>query len=725
MGARREGREAAVQFLFQRDLNPGTVEELAPQFWVLRPAPSAKVRAFAETLVRGVVDHQTEIDGRIQRHAENYQLKRIATVDRNILRVALFEMWFCPDVPPVVAINEAIEIAKALGGEESGGFVNGILDRARTELDRPARTAGLARGFTTLLAALAATAPLILVPPTARSAPAPPPAAATAARRPNIIFVLADDQTPAYLSCYGGRTPTPNLDRLAKEGARFTNAHSATPLCNPTRYTILTGQFAGRNAHVAAGAVPGEAAVVLQNTQLDPDTPCVAEMLRDAGYRTGFVGKWHSNFEYEALGAGKLPPLPPDPDAPDADALLAERQRVLAATVKAAARFDEVSHVVLGNAHGTWPIVHNPEWLTDGAVAFMEHAAAAKRPFFLHLADTIPHAPDVCAVFEVDPRYTLDGKLDAPPASHPPRATIKERLQAAGLPVSSQQVGAIMLDDQIGALLAALRRLGLDDNTLVVFAQDNGQIGKGSCYSGGSQAALVMRWPRGIKAGTVIDTPVSFVDFVPTFLAMAGASGPAGYRPDGVDLTPVLAGTGTLARAAIYCEAGVARSVIKGDFRYLAFRPTPSQIAAMEGGKAKAAFDTWGRERGGDNTWLMPYKPGFFDPDQLYDRRRDPLERHNLAADPAYATVLADLRAELERYLETMPTPFPLAISPFVASDRYAKLVAARRAAAAMGNYWPQYPAEDWERNLNLNLKSPEEIDPAHPSAWQPGKKGR
>ena len=538
------------------------------------------------------------------------------------------------------------------------------------------------------------------------------------AKKPNIIFVLADDQTPSYLSCYDGRTPTPHLDRLAREGMRFTSAHAVAPLCNPSRYTILTGHFPGRNFLNVEMARPGEAAIVLQNTRLNPDTPSIAEMLRNAGYFTGYVGKWHSNFELAALGAEHVPDMPQDPNAPGADAAFAERQRLFALAIRNAARFEHVSHVVWGNNYGPPPLTHNPEWLTDGAIEFLEKAKADGRPFFLHLANTVPHAPNVCRVLEVDPRYTLGGKLAEPPKSHPPRSTIPERLQAAGLPVSSQQVGALLLDDQIGALRAALERLGLADNTLLIFTQDNGQIGKGSVYSGGTHAALIMRWPASIPAGTVVTENVSFVDFVPTFLAVAGATPPAGYQPDGVNLLS----DAIKKRSAIYCEAGVARSVIKGKFRYVAFRPTPTQIAAMQSGKVKAALDAWGNERGGDNHWLIPYKPAFFEPDQLYDREQDPLERTNLAGDPKYADVLADMQAELQKYLATMPTPFPLEVSPFVKTKRYAELIHARRALSAQGDYWPKYPQEDWEANINLNLKAPEEIAPRHRSAWQPGK---
>lgn len=139
MGKRREGREAAVQFLFGHDLNPvESALELIEPFWKLRTATAA-TRAFGDALIRGVLENKQVIDERIQKTAANYELHRIAAVDRNILRVALYEMLFTNDVPPVVSINEAIEIAKRFGSEDSGRFINGILDRIRAELPRPAR----------------------------------------------------------------------------------------------------------------------------------------------------------------------------------------------------------------------------------------------------------------------------------------------------------------------------------------------------------------------------------------------------------------------------------------------------------------------------------------------------------------------------------------------------------------------------------------------------------
>lgn len=139
MGKRREGRQTAVQFLFQRDLSNCEMPQGLQDFWTVCPATHA-IKEFATNLILGVLAYQADIDALIRKHSANYELHRIAAVDRNILRVAIYEMFHCPEVPPVVAINEAIEIAKQFGSEDSGKFVNGILDRIRKGLNRPARS---------------------------------------------------------------------------------------------------------------------------------------------------------------------------------------------------------------------------------------------------------------------------------------------------------------------------------------------------------------------------------------------------------------------------------------------------------------------------------------------------------------------------------------------------------------------------------------------------------
>ncbi|PYI84833.1 MAG: transcription antitermination factor NusB [Verrucomicrobia bacterium] len=163
MGKRREARERAVQFLFQYDLNPPEyLDEALDQFWLSQRAATiadekgvatwgqktelppltaeeGQVRLFADPLIRGVIEHRSELDERIKQYAKNWELHRMAAVDRNILRLAIYEMVHRDDIPPVVSINEAVDIAKRFSTEDSGKFVNGILDKIKTDLPRPAR----------------------------------------------------------------------------------------------------------------------------------------------------------------------------------------------------------------------------------------------------------------------------------------------------------------------------------------------------------------------------------------------------------------------------------------------------------------------------------------------------------------------------------------------------------------------------------------------------------
>lgn len=144
MGKRRQAREYAVQFLFQGDFNPdchkSDMDQALATFWEDKTA-DPEVRRFATELIQGTIAHEAQIDELIRKYAEHWDLHRMAAVDRNVLRLALYEMLYRPDVPPVVSINEAVDIAKKYSTAESGKFVNGILDRARKDIPRDARTA--------------------------------------------------------------------------------------------------------------------------------------------------------------------------------------------------------------------------------------------------------------------------------------------------------------------------------------------------------------------------------------------------------------------------------------------------------------------------------------------------------------------------------------------------------------------------------------------------------
>lgn len=139
-GKRRHARELAIQFLYQFDLGGGTLDESLPLFWQTQTDITDPVRVFAEDLIRGCATHRETIDVQLRKYTEHWELPRMAAVDRNILRLAIYEMTCRDDIPPVVSINEAVEIAKRYSTHESGAFVNGILDRLRGDLPRPART---------------------------------------------------------------------------------------------------------------------------------------------------------------------------------------------------------------------------------------------------------------------------------------------------------------------------------------------------------------------------------------------------------------------------------------------------------------------------------------------------------------------------------------------------------------------------------------------------------
>ena len=140
-GKRRLGREFAIQFLYQYDMGGGELDDALRLFWLTQDEVNDTVRAFATELIRGCFANRAAVDEKIQKYTEHWEVHRIAAVDRNILRLAMYEMLCRDDIPPVVSINEAVDIAKKFSTRESGAFVNGILDRLKADLLRPARSA--------------------------------------------------------------------------------------------------------------------------------------------------------------------------------------------------------------------------------------------------------------------------------------------------------------------------------------------------------------------------------------------------------------------------------------------------------------------------------------------------------------------------------------------------------------------------------------------------------
>lgn len=532
-------------------------------------------------------------------------------------------------------------------------------------------------------------------------------------KAPNIVFLIADDVTPHYHGCYGGPTPTPNIDRLAANGARFDRSHSVAPLCNPSRYAMFTGQIPGRAVSASAGCSTAEPYSISQNAELQPDTPALPKMLRTAGYFTGHVGKWHSNFSLleDHEWPSSIGPEA-DLDDPKTDQALRDLQARHAQVVRQCAGFEWVGAVNWGNLMGNRPERlrhHNPMWMTDAALNFLDQAANDDRPFYLHLANTVPHGPHPNLSLGADHRYTFSGKQNAAPSSHPHDATVNERLKAAGLqtegPIAGINAGIVQIDDQVGAIVAKLEALGELDNTIFLYTADHGIHGKGTCYMGGYHMPLVMHWPEVIKAGRVIDDPVSHVDFLPTLCAAAGATIPSNHLLDGVNLMPLLQGNAGSGRDFTYQEMGVGRAVTKGPWRYIAFRYPESVIEQMEKGTLDIPPSLQAYDEGPFCDYNFINKPHYFDPEQLYNLDADPFERHNLIHDPACTEILKELREMLHRITDTLPGPYRHDNPDFQSSLKYHRMVERRRLKVQQKSFYPD--GFDQEKIFNLNLPDP------------------
>jgi len=533
-------------------------------------------------------------------------------------------------------------------------------------------------------------------------------------KKPNIVFVIADDVTPAYHGCYGGSTPTPNIDRLAKEGALFWQAHGVAPLCNPSRYSIFTGQYCGRATSCSEGCSTAEPYSLGQNADLQPDTQTLAKQLRQGGYFTGHVGKWHSNFSIlgKEWDADLLGP-DADLDNPEADARLRELHASHAAVVKQCAGFEWVGAVNWGNLMGNRPArlrYHNPGWMTDAALEFLDEAAADDRPFYLHLANTLPHGPDPNASLGKDHRYTFSGKQDVAPKSHPQDATVLERLKGAGLQtegsVAGVNAGIVQIDDQVGALRAKLEAMGELDNTIFIYTADHGIHGKGTCYIGGYHLPLVIRWPEAIKPGREIDAQVSHVDFLPTLLEATGTPLPENHTLDGISYLELLKGNKEEHRTVTYQEMGVGRAVTKGRYRLINFFYPESIIQKMqEGALERTPPSLQAYVEGFFCDYNFVNKPYYFDPVQLYDRVADPFERRNLCHEPAYADILEELTKELHAITDTLPGAYRHDVPAYQLSRPYLRLVEKRRLEVQQKSFYPD--GFDQEKIFNLNLPDP------------------
>jgi len=506
---------------------------------------------------------------------------------------------------------------------------------------------------------------LILLLASAAYAHAGEPKRDSSGERPNIIMFLIDDQNPSSIGAFGGDTYTPNLDRMAKEGMKFTRAYVSSSVCTPSRYSFLTGRFAG-NSHskLYTDAVGGKENQGLPNfnVALERDRMNVGNVLRKAGYSTGFVGKFHltSRLDFPEFYKGKHKwiDIPKDTRPGRETSARFRHNELWMRRYLHTLGFSWAKNVYPENVRSPYSM-HNAEWTTAAALEFIEEHKDG--PFYLHLCSTLLHGPDRSWRKSMDhPLITGVGEVESLPEVMTPRAEILKTIEEKGFDSSSHVAGEAWIDDSLGAILRKLKKFGIDDNTLVIFAPDHGRDGKASVFShGGCQVPMIMRWPRGIPAGQVCGELVQNIDLAPTFFELAKAEKPESYRLDGQSLTPLFKnGTAQDWRNHLYLEMGAARATVTKDWSYIAVRYTKEQIAAIKNAKPQnlpRAMSYIGRlgigVRGAD-------RPGFFDEDQLYHLKSDPEEMKNLAYDKDQAARMKEMRKLMQQDLEVIGRPF-------------------------------------------------------------------
>jgi len=382
-------------------------------------------------------------------------------------------------------------------------------------------------------------------------------------RRPNIIFILADDMGYGDLGCYGQRhIKTPRLDQLAAEGIRFTQFYTGSTVCAPSRAALMSGRHTGHTYIRGNGEVP-----------LRSQDMILPEQLKRAGYTTGLFGKW---------GLGPLGTTG-EPIRKGWDAFLGQLHHV-------AAHFQQPDTLWQAIDGHLAPVVqpkgaYANETFTEAAIQFIEQNHT--QPFFLYLAFTLPHAELRVPERFIKPYQTVAGaSLFGPEKPFPNGQHYGSQPQ----PKVAYAAMVSSVDDYVGKVLDALAKQGLADNTLVVFASDNGTHVEGGrtredvayfqssgplrgvkrdLYEGGIRTPFIVRWPGRIKPGQTSSFQGAFWDMVPTFCALANTKPTA--STDGVSLVPTLLSTGRQQMHTYlyweFYEAGFSQAVRQGNWK--------------------------------------------------------------------------------------------------------------------------------------------------------------
>ena len=376
-------------------------------------------------------------------------------------------------------------------------------------------------------------------------------------QRPNIVFIVADDLGFADLGCYGGREAefgpvSPVLDGLAAAGLKFTQGYANSPVCSPTRFALMTGRYQYRLRGAAEEPINSKSRGSA-TLGLPPEHPTLPSLLRDAGYRTALIGKWHLGYP------------------PHFSPLKSGYQRFFGPM---SGGVDYFSHCDSRGTHDLWQGEQEhredgylTDMITDRAVQWLGEVAgpaAGGQPFFLSLHYTAPHWP-------------WETRDDAALAEE-----VKDNLfHLHGGNIHRYRKMIHQMDEGIGRVMAALRQAGVDRDTLVVFTSDNGGErfsdnwplvgGKMDLTEGGIRVPWIAHWPAAIAPGGVSDQQCLTMDWSATMLAAAGVAADADHPLDGVSLLPVLhdpAATFERAMAWRMNHRGQ-RALRLGDWKYL------------------------------------------------------------------------------------------------------------------------------------------------------------
>jgi len=461
------------------------------------------------------------------------------------------------------------------------------------------------------------------------------------AAKPNIVLLLVDDMGYGDPGFYNpqSKIATPNMDRLAREGLRFTDAHAPGPLCHPSRYGLMTGRYPFRTDISRWPKQP-----LIEEGQVT-----IASLLKTAGYRTAMVGKWHLGFRengYDQLLQGG--PLDCGFDS----------YFGLRASTDIPPYF-----FIRGNRAVTPPTGHIAEHHSEGwsptQGAFWREGGIAPG---LELKDVLPSLTDeACAVLGGQASRKSDAR---PPlmlylaytAPHTPWLPSAEFAGKSGAGMYGDFV--MMVDAQIGRVLAALDKAGMAQDTLLILTSDNGPVWhpadvarfghnatgglrgiKADAWEGGHRMPFIVRWPGRVKAGTVSDQTICFTDLLATFADICGAKLPAGAGPDSFSILPVLEGRqpeGKPIRGPIVMQAGSSPAMMirSGDWKLI------NQLGS------------------GGFSQPKTIKPGPGDPaGQLYNLRADRAETNNLYL--KHPEIVARLEAELRRTMNAEPNRKP------------------------------------------------------------------